>query len=165
MKKIQKTLPQLIANKLKERKLSLGLAESCTGGYIAHLITSLSGSSEYFKGGIVAYSNEVKIQILQVEEQVINLYGAVSKEVVEQMAINILQILHVDYGVAVSGIAGPAGGSAEKPVGTVWIAVANKNNVNAKCFSFDGSREQIIKQAATAALDMLHCSLSVTCRL
>ena len=148
-----------IATKLKEQKLSLGLAESCTGGYIAHLITSLSGSSEYFKGGIVAYSNEVKIKVLQVEEQVINWHGAVSKEVVEQMAINILRILNVDYGVAVSGIAGPAGGSAEKPVGTVWIAVANKNNVNTKCFSFDGSREQVIKQAATAALDMLYNNL------
>jgi len=148
-----------IATKLKEQKLSLGLAESCTGGYIAHLITSLSGSSEYFKGGIVAYSNEVKIKVLQVEEQVINWHGAVSKEVVEQMAINILRILNVDYGVAVSGIAGPAGGSAEKPVGTVWIAVANKNNVNTKCFSFDGSRKQVIKQAATAALDMLYNNL------
>ena len=154
-----KTQAKLLIDMLRKRELTLATAESCTGGYIAHLITSLSGSSEYFKVGIVAYSNEVKINVLQVEEQVINWHGAVSKEVVEQMAINILRILNVDYGVAVSGIAGPAGGSAEKPVGTVWIAVANKNNVNTKCFSFDGSRKQVIKQAATAALDMLYNNL------
>jgi len=158
-----KNLPQHIADKLKDQNLSLGLAESCTGGYISHLITSLAGSSEYFKGGIVAYSNEVKVKVLQVEEDVINLYGAVSKEVVEQMARNLLHILNVDYGVAVSGIAGPSGGTAEKPVGTVWIAVANNNEINAKCFSFDGNRKQVIQQASTTALNMLYCLLLVTC--
>ena len=151
-----KTLPQLVAERLKERKQSVGLAESCTGGYIAHLITSLSGSSEYFKGGIVAYSNEIKMKVLQVEEPVINQYGAVNKEVVEQMAKNVLHITNVDYGVAVSGIAGPNGGSAEKPVGTVWIAVADKHGITAKCFSFGNGRERVIRQAAMAALYMLN---------
>ena len=155
----QKDLIHFIANKLKEQKHALGLAESCTGGYIAHLITSIAGSSDYFKGGIVAYSNELKIKILQVEEQTINQHGAVSREVVEQMASNILQIGNVDYGVAVSGIAGPDGGSAEKPVGTVWIAVANKNKIDARCFSFDGNRKQVIRQAATEALSMLFSNL------
>ena len=150
-----KTLPQVIAEKLTERKQTLALAESCTGGYIAHLITSLSGSSEYFKGGIVAYSNEIKNKILQVDEEIINRYGAVSKEVVEQMATNLLRIYEVDYGIAVSGIAGPSGGSAEKPVGTVWIAVADKNGVNTKCFSFGNGRERVIRQAAMGALFML----------
>ena len=151
-----KTLSELIAEKLKKRKQTLGLAESCTGGYIAHLITSLSGSSEYFKGGVVAYSNEIKNRILQVENHVINQYGAVSEDVVKQMAKNSLHIFAVDYGIAVSGIAGPGGGSAEKPVGTVWIAVADKNNVHTKCFSFGNGRENIIKQSAVAALFMLY---------
>jgi len=151
-----KILPQLIAERLKEQKCSLAVAESCTGGYIAHLITSLPGSSEYFKGGIVAYSNEIKIKILQVEEDVISKYGAVSKEVVEQMANNLLLIGNVDYGIAVSGIAGPAGGSVDKPVGTVWVAVANKNKVDTKCFSFGGDRKQVIKQASIASLNMLY---------
>ena len=153
-----RAFPQLISEKLKERKQTLALAESCTGGYISHLITSLAGSSQYFKGGIVAYSNEIKMKILHVDEQIINQYGAVSKEVVEQMARNLLSVFNVDYGVAVSGIAGPGGGSAEKPVGTVWIAVADKNKVDATCFSFGVGRKRIIKQAATAALNMLYCS-------
>ena len=153
-----KPFPQHIAEKLREQNLTIGVAESCTGGYIAHLITSLAGSSEYFKGGIVAYSNEMKINILQVEEQVIDRYGAVSKEVVEQMARNLLRIMNVDFSIAVSGIAGPGGGSIEKPVGTVWIAVANKNETTAKCFSFFGDRTCVIRQASMAALDMLYCS-------
>ena len=153
------TLPQRIAEKLKEQKRFVGLAESCTGGYISHLITSLSGSSCYFKGGIVAYSNEIKNRILQVDEQIINQYGAVSKEVVEEMAKNVLDILNVDYSIAVSGIAGPDGGSVEKPIGTVWIAIANKNETKAKCFSFGNGREQVIRQAAMAALEMLYSSL------
>jgi nicotinamide-nucleotide amidase len=94
-----------------------------------------------------------------VEEDTINQYGAVSKEVVEQMAKNILHIANVDCGIAVSGIAGPGGGSTEKPVGTVWIAVADKNQVNAKCFSFGNGRERVVRQAAMAALYMLFVSL------
>jgi nicotinamide-nucleotide amidase len=151
-----KTLPELIADKLKESKQMLAVAESCTGGYIAHSITLLSGSSKYFKGGIVAYSNEIKCQVLQVEQQVIDQQGAVSEEVVMQMAKNILQLYNVEYGIAVSGIAGPEGGSIEKPVGTVWIAVADKNNVHAKCFSFGHGRERVIRQSAAAALYMLY---------
>jgi nicotinamide-nucleotide amidase len=151
-----KTLPQLIVEKLTEKKQTLALAESCTGGYIAHLITSLAGCSEYFKGGIIAYSNEIKNKVLQVENQLINLYGAVSEKVVVQMATNLLSIYNVDYGIAVSGIAGPSGGSEEKPVGTVWIAVADKNRVNAKCFSFGNGRERVIGQTTMTALCMLY---------
>ncbi|MDR0604689.1 MAG: competence/damage-inducible protein A [Bacteroidales bacterium] len=151
-----KILPELIADKLKERKQTLAVAESCTGGYIAHSITLLSGSSNYFKGGIVAYSNEIKCNVLGVEQQLINQQGAVSEEVVMQMAKNVLQLYNVEYAIAVSGIAGPDGGSVEKPVGTVWIAVADKNNVHAKCFSFGNGRERVIRQSATAALYMLY---------
>jgi len=146
-----------VADKLKARQQTLALAESCTGGYIAHLITSQAGSSEYFRGGVVAYSNEIKTNVLQVDEHVIKQYGAVSEAVVEQMAQNILSVFNADYGVAVSGIAGPGGGSADKPVGTVWIAVADKNTVAAKCFSFGSiGRKRVIKQAAAAALKMLY---------
>lgn len=151
-----KTLPELIADELKEQKQTLAVAESCTGGYIAHSITLLPGSSKYLKGGIVAYSNEIKCHVLGVEQQIIDQQGAVSEEVVMQMAKNILQLYHVEYGIAVSGIAGPDGGSVEKPVGTVWIAVADKNNVHAKCFSFGNGRERVIRQSATAALYMLY---------
>ena len=151
-----KTLPELIAEKLTKRKQKLGLAESCTGGYIAHLITSLSGSSEYFKGGIVAYSNEIKNKILQVDNHILDTHGAVSEDVVKQMASNLLQIFDVDYSIAVSGIAGPSGGSLEKPVGTVWIAVADKNHVQAECFLFSNGRERVIRQSAIAALYMLY---------
>ena len=151
-----KILPHLIADRLKEQNLSIGVAESCTGGYISHLITSLEGSSEYFKGGIIAYSNEIKIKILQVEEQIIDKYGTVSKEVVTQMAKNLLLIENVDYSIAVSGIAGTRGGSAKKPVGTVWISVADKNQTKAECFSFLGDRELVIKQASMSALQMLY---------
>jgi nicotinamide-nucleotide amidase len=151
-----KTLPELIADKLKAQKQTLAVAESCTGGYIAHSITSLPGSSIYFKGGIVAYSNEIKCNILQVEQQTIDQHGAVSEEVVIQMAKNVLQLYKVEYGIAVSGIAGPGGGSEEKPTGTVWIAVADKNNVFAKCFLFGNGRERVIWQTAAAALYMLY---------
>jgi nicotinamide-nucleotide amidase len=151
-----KTLPELVADKLKKQNQLLAIAESCTGGYIAHLITSMPGSSNYFKGGIVAYSNEFKCNILQVEQQTINQQGAVSREVVMQMAKNVLQLYKTDCAIAVSGIAGPGGGSEEKPVGTVWIAVANKNNIDAKCFSFGNDRERTIRQSANTALYMLY---------
>ncbi|MDR1181987.1 MAG: competence/damage-inducible protein A [Bacteroidales bacterium] len=151
-----KTLSELVADKLKEQNQLFAVAESCTGGYIAHLTTLIPGSSKYFKGGVVAYSNEIKCNILQVEQQTINQHGAVSREVVMQMAKNVLQLYKVDYAIAVSGIAGPGGGSVEKPVGTVWIAVADTNNVYAKCFSLGNNRERIIQQSANMALYMLY---------
>ena len=151
-----KSLPQLIADKLNANNKTLATAESCTGGYIAHLITSLAGSSAYFNGGVVVYSNEMKNKLLHVQTQTLESYGAVSRETVEEMAKNTLSICQTDYSIAVSGIAGPSGGSQEKPVGTVWIAVANKNHVNSQCFSFGNGRERVIRQAAIRGLLMLY---------
>jgi len=151
-----KSLIQLIADKLQANHQTLATAESCTGGYIAHLITSLTGSSTYFKGSIVAYSNEIKHKLLHVQTQTLENYGAVSQQVVEEMAKNILSVCQTDYSIAVSGIAGPDGGSEQKPVGTVWIAIANKNNVISQCFSLGRGRERVIRQAATKGLLMLH---------
>ena len=151
-----RTLPELIADKFNEKQKTLALAESCTGGYIAHLITSLPGSSSYFKGGVVAYSNEIKNRILHVNQSTLDSKGAVSEETVKEMVENLLDIYNVDYGIAVSGIAGPDGGSEEKPVGTVWIAAANKQQTITQCFSFGKGRERVIRQASTRALLMLH---------
>lgn len=134
----------------------MATAESCTGGYIAHLITSISGSSDYFKGAIVSYANEVKINELGVNPTDINNYGAVSQQVVEQMAKGVLTKINVDYAIATSGIAGPTGGTTEKQVGTVWVAVANKNEVIAKKYLFGSDRQINIERAAFAGLSMLY---------
>lgn len=126
------SLELIVGKLLREKGLTLATAESCTGGYLAHRITSIPGSSDYFKGSIIAYSNEVKENILKVNKSDIEEYGAVSKSVVMQMAENVRGILNSDYGIATSGIAGPDGGSDEKPVGTIWIAIASETGVNAK---------------------------------
>ncbi|MDQ3276873.1 MAG: CinA family nicotinamide mononucleotide deamidase-related protein, partial [Bacteroidota bacterium] len=120
------TVPEIISRMLKEKKKTLATAESCTGGYIAHLITSLPGSSAVFYGSVVAYDNSVKTGVLGVQEATLQSNGAVSEETVLQMAVGAQLTLGTDYAIATSGIMGPNGGSAEKPVGTVWIAVASK---------------------------------------
>ncbi|NLB63554.1 MAG: CinA family protein [Fibrobacter sp.] len=121
-----------IAQIMSEKKLFLGVAESCTGGLLSNFICALPGASQYFKGSIVAYHNSIKQNILQIDEQEIEYNGVVSKEVVEAMAINARRILRTDWSVAVTGIAGPDGGSSENPVGTCWIAIANSHG----CTSF-----------------------------
>ena len=118
-------LSLILAKLLLEKGKTIASAESCTGGNIAHSITMNAGSSNYFKGSIIAYSNEIKIRVLGVEEEAINNYGAVSEQVAKQMAIGALKKMKTDYAIATTGIAGPSGGSEEKPVGTVWIAIAN----------------------------------------
>lgn len=130
-------------------------AESCTGGSIAQFITSNSGSSAYFKGGVVAYSNEIKSKILQVPGEIIEKHGAVSQEVAELMAVGALKTLDADYSVATTGIAGPDGGSDEKPVGTVWIAVAGPDGVFSKKYVFKHNRERNIIRSTHTALNML----------
>lgn len=140
---------------LKERQQDVSTAESCTGGNIAHLITSVPGSSYYYKGSVVAYSNEVKVQQLGVSEMDIATHGAVSQEVVEQMAQGIRKKLNTHYGIATSGIAGPDGGSPDKPVGTTWIAVASPDKIVSRKFQFGNMREQNINRATQAALTML----------
>lgn len=137
------------------RGWTVGTAESCTGGRIASLLTSVSGSSTYFAGGIVAYSNPIKENLLGVSSDDIILCGAVSRPVVEQMALGAIRALGCDCAMATSGIAGPTGGTPEKPVGTVWIATAVKDKVYASLYHFDGDRERVICQSAAAAMQML----------
>jgi PncC family amidohydrolase len=140
---------------LIERGLTLSLAESCTGGKLASLITAIPGCSQYFKGGVVSYSNEAKANILGVNLWDINQYGAVSQFVVEQMARGAQHIFQSDCAIAVSGIAGPDGGTPEKPVGMVWIAVACKNQIQSQVFHFSENREGNILCACDSGMAML----------
>jgi len=134
---------------------TMATAESCTGGSIAQFITSNSGSSAYFKGGVVAYSNEIKSNLLGVPSELIQTVGAVSQEVAESMALGAQKALHTDYAVATTGIAGPDGGTDEKPVGTVWIAVAGPSGVLSKKYIFKHNRERNIIRTTHTALNML----------
>ena len=140
---------------LKDRGLTCATAESCTGGLIGHLITGLAGSSDFYLGSVVSYSNDVKVKILGVAEDIIAGYGAVSEQVVSSMLKGVLRVTGADVGVATTGIAGPAGGTHEKPVGTVWIAAGNDGNLLVKdfCFSFDRQGNKMI--FAKAALFLL----------
>ncbi len=153
------TLEQIIGGLLNIKKHTLSTAESCTGGYIAHKITSVSGSSAYFLGSVVAYANEVKISSLQVDKQVLESNGAVSEQVVKQMAEGARKNFNSTWALATSGIAGPDGGTKEKPVGTVWIALAGPTITAAKKFQFGTHRDRNIKKSAFAALDMLRAAL------
>ncbi|GGE48416.1 nicotinamide-nucleotide amidase [Pedobacter psychrotolerans] len=144
-----------VLNIMKSRGLTLSTAESCTGGYIAHLITQHPGCSSVYWGGAVAYAYELKESILGVKEQTLNTFGAVSEETVTEMAEGAIKQFKTDYSIAVSGIAGPDGGTADKPVGTVWIAVSNKNKTIAKVFTFSNKRIQNIERSAASALTML----------
>ncbi len=149
----------VIGNYLRENNLTIATAESCTGGYISHLITKISGSSDYYKGSVISYANEIKMKELNVAQEDLDNYGAVSQQVVEQMALGAQQKMNTDYAIATSGIAGPTGGTDEKPVGTVWIAVATPNGVISKKYLFGKQREVNIERAAIAALGMLRREL------
>lgn len=149
------TIQQVVSQVLKDRKQSLGTAESCTGGYIAHLVTQNAGASSFFKGTVVAYDNKVKEEILNVASHTIQAHGAVSEETVKEMAKGILEKLNTDYALATSGIMGPDGGTDEKPVGTVWIAVGNAKKLDAQKFNFRFDRQRNIEQTAHTALNML----------
>lgn len=155
------TPEQALIEILREKGLTFGSAESCTGGNIAHLITSVAGCSDVYLGSIVSYANDVKINLLGVNKADLRQYGAVSEQVASQMAAGACRALGVDCAVATSGIAGPGGGSEEKPVGTVCIAVATEkgNNVDVSTFRFPGSRERVIDRASTAALSLLAMKL------
>jgi len=135
----------------------LALVESCSGGYLAHLVTSVAGSSDYFKGGMVTYSNELKQRLLGVKERDLKEFGAVSKQVVERMALGVLAITDADYAIATSGVAGPGGGTSEKPVGTVWIAwAASGKGVVSKLFNFGKYRERnIMRTSETALIELM----------
>ncbi len=149
------TLEEVTGRLLLERGMTLSTAESCTGGYIAHLVTSIPGSSGYFMGSVVAYSNQIKTGILGVKEQTLAEHGAVSEQTVKQMAEGVQKKFKTDYAIAVSGVAGPEGGSAEKPVGTTWIAIAGPGGVSAKRYSFGNDRLRNIRVASLTALNSL----------
>ncbi|WP_272960865.1 competence/damage-inducible protein A [Barnesiella viscericola] len=152
---VDATLAGALGRILARRGETLATAESCTGGNIAHEITRVAGSSVYFKGSVVAYSNEVKEHVLHVSSQTLEQCGAVSRETVLQMTAGVQRLLSTHCAIATSGIAGPGGGSAEKPVGTVWIAVRYGERDRAECFHFGGDREQVIARATQSALLML----------
>ena len=153
------TMEGVVGQLLSEKKETVATAESCTGGAVAKMITSVSGSSAYFEGSIISYSNQIKINQLQVEEKTLNKYGAVSQQVVEQMAIGVRRNLNTQYGLATSGIAGPTGGTPEKPVGTIWIATAGPNGVKSKKLNLGYSRERNIHVTSLSVLNMLRLEL------
>ena len=147
-------LEQKIGELLLEKNLTIGTAESCTGGYLAHLITSISGSSAYFKGSVIAYSNEIKQHFLGVKEETLTSFGAVSEQTVSEMVAGALKHLNVDIAIAISGVAGPTGGTPEKPVGTVVIGIGNQEKTIVKKLSFTNHRDRNIQLAAVVALVM-----------
>ena len=149
------TMETVIGRLLLEKAASLATAESCTGGAIAAMITTVPGSSRYFKGSVIAYSNDIKEEILGIDKQLIITHGAVSSQVAEAMAVGARKILNTDYAISTTGIAGPDGGSAEKPVGTVWIAVAGPEGVGSKLFKFGDERGRNIARTAYSALNEL----------
>lgn len=151
----ENALEKLFGEILRKKKVTISTAESCTGGYIAHLITSVAGSSDYFKGGVVAYANEVKINVLGVNAADIEREGAVSETVVLQMAEGVKKLTGADYAVSTSGIAGPDGGTEDKPVGTVWIGVATPEKTFARKYNFSFTRERNIAKAASKALELV----------
>lgn len=154
-----KTLEEAIGILLAKNKRTVAAAESCTGGYVSHLITGIPGSSKYFYGGVVSYDNAIKENVLHVEADVLNNYGAVSEETVRQMANGVKQLMQTDYAVAISGIMGPGGGTEEKPAGTVWIAVAGLAETVAQKFHTRYERARNIEVTAINALNMLRQSI------
>lgn len=149
------TLEEAIGRQLLAKNQKLALAESCTGGHIAQLITAIPGCSAYFNGGVVSYSNDAKMHMLGVQAKTLEQYGAVSEETVREMAAGARQCFQTDYAIAVSGIAGPGGGSDEKPVGTVWIAVAGPGQVHARLYQMGEERSLNIERAAMQSLYLL----------
>lgn len=149
------TLEETVGRLLLDSKLTLSTAESCTGGRIASLITSVPGSSAWFTGSVVAYDNSVKTGVLGVNPQTISRFGAVSEETAREMAEGMLRLAKTDYSIAVTGIAGPEGGTPEKPVGTVWIALASRNGVTAERHRFADDRAINISRSAYTALNLL----------
>ncbi|MDP3150893.1 MAG: competence/damage-inducible protein A [Ignavibacteria bacterium] len=148
-------LAEVVGNLLKERGLTISVAESCTGGNICSMLTNFSGSSKYLERGAVVYSNAAKVEILNVDEDAITAYGAVSKEVAIQMADGIQSISGTDIGLSVTGVLGPTGGSAEKPVGTVFIGLCDQNGCTAQKFNFGDDRILNKQRTTQAALDMV----------
>lgn len=152
-------MEQVVSNLLHDLKSKVSFAESCTGGYLAHRITSYPGSSRIFNGSVVTYSYEAKVQELHVNSEILQRKGAVSEEVVIQMAEAVKHKFNSDYGVATSGIAGPDGGTPDKPVGTVWVAVSGPNRTISRKFTFANNRERNIKITLTHAFNLLRLEI------
>lgn len=153
------TLPSSVLKLLRKKKLSLSLAESCTGGLASHLLTSTPGISEFFKGSLVAYSNQVKNKILGVSAETLKKHGAVSAPCAYEMALAAQKIFQSSIGLSITGIAGPGGGSTQKPVGLVYIALSKNKQVKVTRHFFSGSRDRIQQKAALSAIDLLRLSL------
>jgi len=151
----ENVLADEVGRLLKSKGLTIAVAESCTGGRLGDAITDTSGSSDYFLGGVISYSNESKEQLLGVDQSVLRSKGAVSEEVAIQMASGVRSALNSKIGVGITGIAGPSGGTAEKPVGLVYIAVCSKGATVCTKNVFDGSRTEVKKRSVTKALDMI----------
>jgi nicotinamide-nucleotide amidase len=149
------TLEEVVGMLLSQKKLTIAVAESCTGGFVSNRITNVPGSSNYFERGVVSYSNESKTEILGVPKDLIESVGAVSAEVVEAMAKGIRRLARSDIGVAISGIAGPGGGTEAKPVGTVFIGISHEKGVSSRRFQFKGTREEIKLISSETALDQI----------
>jgi nicotinamide-nucleotide amidase len=148
-------ISEVVGQLLLKNKATIALAESCTGGHLSHQFTQISGCSEYYMGGVISYSNEVKKEILHVSESILNVDGAVSESCVTAMAKSIREKFKSTYGMATSGIAGPAGGSVEKPVGTVWIALASEEEVITRKLHLGGNRMQNIHMTSLNSLNLL----------
>ena len=153
------TLEEIVGQLLLAKQQTLALAESCTGGYISHRITRVAGSSAYYHGGLVTYSNDAKIRFLNVKPATLESYGAVSRETALEMSRGIRERTGAGIGLSVTGIAGPLGGSPDKPVGTVWISIAQAASHEARLFRFHGDRERIIIGTSQAALHWLRTAL------
>jgi nicotinamide-nucleotide amidase len=149
------TLEIALGKRLKEKGLTLSTAESCTGGYVAHLITSVPGSSNYFAGSVISYANEVKMRQLGVKEDTLKQHGAVSEPTVREMVAGALNLLKTDIAVATSGIAGPDGGTPEKPVGTIWVAVGNRDRIETRMLRLGKDRMRNIQYTAIVALNQV----------
>ncbi len=148
-------LEEALKEHLQARGLKISTAESCTGGLVSHRITNISGSSEYFPGGIVSYSNEAKVKFLGVSWDTLNAHGAVSEETVLEMARGARTLFNTDIGISVSGIAGPTGAMPGKPVGTTWFGLSTSSGEWARHFIWDGDREQNKQYSAEAALQFV----------
>ncbi len=148
-------LNKQIAEVLAGRNLTIGVCESCTAGMLGAALTSIPGSSKYFLGGIIAYSDDVKERVVGVKRRTLKIHGAVSGQAAREMALGVRRMMHSDIAVAITGIAGPGGGSREKPVGTVFIAVEKRNTITVRKFRFKGKRQTVRRSACTKALVML----------
>lgn len=150
-----KSVTQVLGELLTERELTISCAESCTGGNLAHRITQIPGSSVYFLGSVVSYSNDVKADVLKVPRRDIAAHGAVSEPVAVAMARGVARLMRSDCAIATTGIAGPDGGTRYKPVGTVWIAVKCRDQVVSECIQFKGERQEVIESATNHGIVML----------